>query len=232
MAGKEISQKAADVVFLQECETPFFQSAWNSTAENIMREYHIFQCQTSHDEPGTAVMVRKSGRAAVAVEKPICIGGTKETGGTSKIATVLPVTVSSREIKVVSTHFTWNGAAEQRLHHAKLLGEALPRAAENVILGGDFNCEPGDHLQRLEGQSFLGKMHRVPLPKGTMTGLSGDFSKQEHIDHVYVSKGMAVNRAAAAASPRSPYAASDGSQPAEVQAPSDHVPVFAEISLS
>lgn len=231
IAGKEIRNRAVDIVMLQECETPFFESKWNSAASDILKKYHIFQCQTSPEEPGTAILVKKYGWAKVAADKPMCIGGTKETGGTSKIATVLPVTVGSKEIQVVSTHFTWNGAAEQRIHHAALIGKSLPSDASNVILGGDFNCEPGAHLEKLEGQSFLGKMNHVPLPSGSMTGLSGDFSKQERIDHLYISKDMAFSNASALASPQSPYAVSDGSQPAAVQGASDHVPVFAEVSL-
>lgn len=232
MAGKELTSRLTDIVFLQECETRFFEIEWNSASSDIFKEYHILQCQTSPEEPGTAVLVRKTGRARLAADKPICIGGTQETGGKSKIATVVPVTIGSKEIQVVSTHFTWDGATDLRLNHAALIGKGLVDDGSNVILGGDFNCEPGKNLTHLEGHSFLGKMRHVQLPKGSMTGLSGDdFSKQEHIDHLYISKGMSVRSAAALASPKSPYAVSDGWQPAPVQGPSDHVPVVVELRI-
>merc|ERR1712129_641468 len=108
------------------------------------------------------------------------------------------------DINAVSTHFAWDGAAPQRLHHAKLMGEHLQKGS--LILGGDFNCQPGANLDALEASSFLGDAQRAPLPPGAMTGLSGDFSKQELIDHVYISQDLAVLSATALATPASPWA--------------------------
>lgn len=73
--------------------------------------------------PGTAVLVKKAGTSVrVLDERPICVGGTSETGGRSKLATVVRVEAGAKRFAAVSAHFTWDGNAPQRLRHAELLG--------------------------------------------------------------------------------------------------------------
>jgi len=228
MAGEQIVSKGCDLVFLQEVENDFFEPTWNFAAPKVVGAYDIFYCRRGAEAGGTAVLVRKGGKVAALADRPICIGGSPETGGLSKVTTVVPVRAGSKKLKAVSTHFTWNGAAEQRLHHAKLLDDAL--STGTVVFGGDFNCEPGKHLEELEASCFLGRLQRAALPFGSATGLSSDFSVEEYIDHLYVSKDLSVSRVMALAKPGSPWGG-ESTRPAKVRAASDHVPVFMEVAL-
>ncbi len=147
LAAREITSRRSDLVFLQECEAAFFDAAWNSAAPTLLQEYELFPCRVSHtaggEEPGTAILVRQLGRAVAIAKAPVCIGGTKETGGQSKVATVLPVRVGDlRDVIAVSTHFTWDGASEARLYHAQLLGNELRTRHNPIILVVYFSCQP------------------------------------------------------------------------------------------
>lgn len=227
LAGNLIVNRSADLVLLQECEAEFFEPKWNTAAEKIMQEYYLFACRHQQD-PGTAVLVKKGGRATSQVERPICIGGTDETGGPSKIATIVPVRIASRDVSVVSSHFTFDGAPEKRLHHMRILGEGLGK--QSIVLGGDFNCQPGPLLDALASSTFLGDLQRAVLHPDEMTGLSGDFTKAVCIDHVYVPPSATVIKAACLAKPFSPWDGKDV-QPAQVVAASDHVPVVVELAF-
>ena len=121
-AGTQILGNACDLVFLQECERAFFDPVWNVQADQLMQTYHVFLC-TWDSNPGTAVLVKKNGRASVSTDPRIYIGGTNETGGTSKSATIVPVRVGAHQISAVSVHFTLD--AEKRLHHANSIGKSL-----------------------------------------------------------------------------------------------------------
>lgn len=227
LAGKTIVDRRTDLVLLQECEAAFFEPEWNSAAAKILKDYDVFPCR-QQQEPGTAVLIKKGGRAVSQVDRPICIGGTDETGGVSKIATVVPVRIASRDVSVVSSHFMWDGAADKRLHHVCMLGERLAKGS--VVLGADFNCQPGPHLDTLTSSSFLGDMQRALLHPDDMTGLSGDFEKAVCIDHVYVPPSATVLKATILAKPKSPWDA-QSAQPSPVVAASDHVPVLVEFVL-
>lgn len=226
-AGHIIVNTSHDLVLLQECEADFFEPQWNSEAAKVLKKYHLFACRQQR-EPGTAVLVRKDGRATSQVDRPLCIGGTDETGGVSKVATIVPVRVGSTDVSVVSSHFGFDGMADKRLHHMQMLGGSLTN--QTVVLGGDFNCAPGPNLDTLASSSFIGDLQRAVLRPDEMTGLSGDFSKAVCIDHVYVSPSATVIKAACLAKPISPWDGKD-TQPAPVVAPSDHVPVVVAIAF-
>eukprot|EP00930_Biecheleria_cincta_P035417 TRINITY_DN24360_c0_g1_i1.p1 TRINITY_DN24360_c0_g1~~TRINITY_DN24360_c0_g1_i1.p1 ORF type:complete len:321 (-),score=40.46 TRINITY_DN24360_c0_g1_i1:169-1131(-) len=225
MAGNQIVGHGSDIVFLQECEADFFNPAWNKAAKKLLEDYSVFPCRMNSN-PGTAILVKKAGSAAAAVTKPVCIGGTKETGGPSKIATVLPVRYGSRTLKAVSGHFAFDGAKEKRSFHFGLLEKELDTSS--VILGGDFNCQPGANLEELEGFSFLHYMQRAKLPQGIATGLNGNFSERVCIDHIYFSNDFLLRSIAALDKPRSPWVA-EGKEPGKVTSASDHVPVVARL---
>lgn len=231
-AGEEIMNQGLDLVFLQECEAEFTQPEWNLVASRLLSEYEFFRCpQEPHEGPGTAVLVRRGGRARPQVEpgRHLCVGGTTDTGGLSKRATIVPVTAGSHSLLAVSGHFAWDGETEKRLRHVEMVGEVV--GDRSVILAGDFNCQPGPALDMLEKSSgLLSKLRRVHLPEGTMTGLSGDFQNEVCIDHVYLSPDLCSVWAAALAKPASPW---DGKcmRPANVNGASDHVPVVVELNL-
>merc|ERR1712048_278474 len=168
----------------------------------------------------------KTGGAIAKAASPICIGGDRKTGGPSKVATVVPMKYGDKMFDAVSTHFTWDGDSAGRQHHAQLIGDQLK--GSSVILGGDFTCQPGEPLKQLESVTFLGDLNRAALREGATTGLSGNFSKQEYIDHVYSSRDWSALKAAALREPRSPYAG-EVTRPAKVSGPSDHVPVVVEL---
>ena len=233
LAAEEIASQGTDLVFLQEVEAPFFESAWNHAASKLLDKYSVFACRKmelnngmEEESPGTAVLVKKSGAVTTSVNSPLCIGGTKDTGGPSKVATVVHAQHGDKPLVAVSTHFTWDGAAAQRQHHAQLIGKSLPEG--NVILGGDFNSQPSESLSKLEAASFLGSMTRAALPEGSATGLSGNFSKTQYIDHIYyTSNDLSLLSVKALRAPASPWSGKVTS-PAKVSGASDHVPVVAE----
>lgn len=231
MAGEHIANQSSDLVFLQECEGSFFDSHWNLAADKLLLEYSMFRC-TQGDDPGTAVLVKKAGRATSAASSPICIGGSEETGGSSKFATLVPVKAGTKELLAVSVHFTWDGQAPKRQRHAELIGRELEHnkhvRGHSIILGGDFNCEPGERLSELESASFLGGLRRAELPDGRATGLSGDFSQTVCIDHFYTSRDLGEPAAQVSAWPASPWGGKV-TRPAKVSAASDHLPVTIEL---
>jgi len=230
MAGKELLNRSADVVMLQECEAAFFDVAWNAAAENLMEKYFVMPCRIG-DEPGTAVLVRKEGPATALDPKPICVGGDASTGGVSKVATVARLKVSGApaDVTVVSTHFMWDGGAEKRAHHCHLVGKAIE--GQDVIIGGDFNCDKGAPLDKLEKTTFFGELRRAELgPGDAMTGLSGDLTQEKCIDHIYASPGLVPLQPMALAWPKSPWSG-EFSGPANVSGASDHVPIFSEFEF-
>ena len=151
-------------------------------------------------------------------------------------------------IIVGSCHF---GFGKARLHLANLIGKHLDKHTEedsseelreglclsnlmreSVILGGDFNSEPGTSLESLQVSCFLGSMQRVNLPRWTTTGLNGNFSKKIQIDHVYISQDLSVLKGSAKAlgEPSNPWGGeAQVSGPALVSGASDHVPVVVAV---
>lgn len=228
LAGEHIVQTGSDVVLLQECEAAFFDARWNSAAQSMLAAYDVFPVFGGGGAPGTAILVRKGGRVVAGAESPVCIGGGEDTGGSSKVAAILPVRIGSKSALVSSVHFTWDGMARQRQHHAKLVGEYIGHGC-SIVFGGDFNCTPGKKLAELESHSFLGGLQRAELPNRAATGLNGDFSRRVCIDHVYVSSDMEVLRADVLGTPGSPWGGQE-EEPATVQAASDHVPVLVELA--
>ena len=227
IAGDEIINRNCDVVLLQECEAAFFRADWNLAARELLSKYTVFRCPHSEASPGTAVLVKRDGRAVAEASRPQCIGGIDEVGGPGKVATIVPMRAGSRSFVAISTHFTFSGNAEGRLHHANLIGEAV--RGRSVVLGGDFNCVPGAQLEALESSTFLGSLLRAPVD--TATGLNSDFAREVCIDHFYISDDLGEARAVALAEPSNPWGG-NASHPAEVTGASDHVPIMVHVALS
>jgi len=229
IAGEEIVRRFADFVFLQECEPGFFSPEWNLAATKLLEAYDVYPClQDSSRRPFTSILVKRGGAVEVLEQTPLLVGGTVATGGMSKTATVVRVQVGGRRFAVASVHFAWDGNARARLRHAELLGDAL--GEESAIIAGDFNCQPGRLLEALEGATFFRRLRRIALPPGSMTGLTGDFSKEVYIDHVYISPELGDAKALALGKPASPWG-DKASGPANVTGASDHVPISVELDL-
>jgi len=251
LAGQEILSKNCDVVLLQEFEDLFVDAEWNSAANQLLGQYDLFRCN-KQESPATAVMVRRGGRVTV-TGPHICVGGGREFGGASKVATVVPIMANNRSILAMSGHFVWDGEPEKRLHHLETLGQTIqekytPSAAASaeggssssttsagppsIILGGDFNCDIGKNLEKLEESStFLQSLQRSPLGENAKTGLSGDFSETVCIDHFYCSSDLLPSiRTVALARPASPWAGKM-TRPAKVSGASDHVAILMELDL-
>mmetsp|Transcript_74201 Transcript_74201/g.143637 ORF Transcript_74201/g.143637 Transcript_74201/m.143637 type:complete len:340 (+) Transcript_74201:57-1076(+) len=230
LAGEELVGRAADVVFLQECESDFFEPRWNLAASKLEEAYYTYRCNVG-DSPGTAVLVKKTGQATCHAERPLCIGGTEETGGDSKVATLMQLMHGGKMLTAASIHFRGGPQADvpvSRRKHADLILDGLTPETE-IVLGGDFNCNPGDQLDNLEVHPlFRDRLKRLPLQQDAKTGLSADMSREEILDYIYVSQGLEVLRSFATAKPRPPWAG-NATKPAKVYGASDHVPVFAEI---
>merc|ERR1712146_652067 len=68
LAGEEIAANGTDLVFLQECEAAFFDRDWNLASSKLLDKYHVFACRREDEDnveiPGTAVLVKKTGRAS------------------------------------------------------------------------------------------------------------------------------------------------------------------------
>jgi len=237
LAGREIVAQGCDVVLLQECDPDFFEERWNAAALDVNREYTLYPCFVNM-VPGTAVLVRKDGKAH-ANAKAVCIGGTDSTGGWSKVATVLPVRSRAglSDFVAVSAHMTWDGQKQKRQHHVDLVSEHLGKTHHGtpLIFGGDFNCQLGPSLDELESSTFLGGMRRAKLPEGTLTACGNamvDGAAPETIDHIYLSQ--CLNAAAGGfvgAQPSVPWARTLQKDvgAAKVVAPSDHVHVRVEV---
>jgi len=230
LAGEELVGRAADIVLLQECESAFFEPRWNLAAEKLQEAYYSYRCSVG-DSPGTAVLVKKTGQAKCQAERPICIGGKEETGGSSKVATLVQLMHAGKTLTAASIHLRGGTQADvlnSRRIHADLICNSLKPQAE-LVLGGDFNCKPGHELDDLEAQPlFRDRLRRLPLQEDAKTALCADMSSEEQIDHIYMSKGLEALRSFATAKPRKPWAGNRTS-PAKVLGASDHVPVFAEM---
>lgn len=230
LAAEEITSTGTDIVFLQECEAAFFERDWNHAAPKLLDRYYIFACRKSKDDveqPGTAVLVQKAGRATATASQPVCIGYSGGDGfDFSKVATIVPMQFGGKAFEAASTHFTWDGDAASREHHAKLVGDGL-KNAKSVVFGGDFNSQPGVSLEQLESKTFLGGLRRAALQEGNATGLYKDFSKTEYIDHIYASRDWSPLSSLALRKPCSPW-----DETGKVTAPSDHVPVVVELKLA
>ena len=72
-------------------------------------------------------------------------------------------------------------------HHILRLDELLS-GQHRVVIAGDWNSNPTE-LEHLRAKSvLLGNMCLVPLPtKPAATGMSGDFARTKHIDHMLIS---------------------------------------------
>jgi endonuclease/exonuclease/phosphatase family metal-dependent hydrolase len=141
MAGASILAEMPDVACLQECETDFFSEEYNEHAAQILARFtqHRFD-----DEPGTVVLLKRDGKLKqVDSEDVLRLGGSDSCGGSSKSTVCLPVeTADGFKTWICSTHFTWDGAAEKRLHHIGIIEKALTDTSiEECVVVGDFNAD-------------------------------------------------------------------------------------------
>lgn len=234
MAGRHLIERSEDVVLLQECEAAFFSPDMNSEASKINQQYHVFACHIG-ENPGTAVLVKRDGRAKLMNphQKPLCVGG--GGGCPTYVSTVVQLMVGIHPVTIASVHVPyWPVAKEEAIHNLNLLDGALT-GRRLLIVGGDFNAgttPPNEHLSELEANTLFGGLKRAKLAPGTMTGLTGDFSAQVVLDHIYTSQDLDIASARALAVPLNggPYSL-EGTGPADVIYASDHVPVLAHIKL-
>lgn len=258
LAGDYILSMGSDVFLLQECEEAFFEDWRNPKASAVRAHYHVV-IDRSRRYPGTAVLVRTDGRAQLLNDTlGFTIGGTPETGGSSKTATVQPLSVAGRPVIVVSVHLPW-GRPDQcdtllSLVHSNLANVTQALGAEaSLVLGGDFNISPAQKtkegtlaLKEVEKHEVLATLVRAGSC-GT-TGLSGDLSLEVEIDYLFVSPELTIRGGRATAPPvRSPYLLAGSLQPsirreaasrssllqgpAPIVGPSDHVPVSVVLDL-
>ena len=145
-----------------------------------------------------------------------------------RIATwaLLRHTPTQDTVFVCNTHFDHRGE-EARLESARLLRDTLPQLAKNypLVLTGDFNSNPtSEPYETLEaGKALNDAFMRSKLPPIGPHSSFGGFEVTpelpgERIDYIFVSDQVEVHR----------YATITEEQ--EGRYPSDHFPVFAEIS--
>lgn len=225
--GAKLLVEKPDVAFLQECEPKFFKQERSRHAPEILEKYELMPCFGSAKEgdrsPGAVVLLRRG--VAVPLEKmPRCIGGTNETGGESKVCSVVDALVKGEGYTFASCHFTWDGAADKRDHHVKLLEPALATRTR-FVMGGDFNADTT--LADVQERSWLRDAKKVQLnaPKGTFKNMPA--GQNDTLDHFFVSREVSVLQADALQEPSCPYGAGS---PAEVVGDSDHVPIRVVVS--
>jgi hypothetical protein len=100
-----------------------------------------------------------------------------------------------------------------------------------VLLAGDWNSGVEEMTAMSASSAFLGGLQRVALPAGVATGLNGDFSRQETIDHMLLSHGLELADHPVAVQvekePRSPWGPAGS-----VVGASDHVWISARVQLT
>lgn len=243
LATDALLARAPDAVLLQELSVDFFDGDVNPRADALLALFRVAHKIHSPGKPGTAVLLRKD--SPLEFTGTVLSAGASEelTGGTSKSACGVLVTVAGRgttaptAIWLISLHMAphkYNPQGASKL--LELIGDSYRHAclvenapAARVVLGGDFNAEPHemDTLQR--EAPFLGGLLARLVPPGP-TGLSADFGHEETIDHLLLSPGlhlqgpMEMERRPAGG----PYAAlaaggAGVGGAASVVAPSDHV---------
>jgi len=197
-----------DVILLQEASEKLWDHLTNDGLDGLVDKYHIFaRNATVNDQPGTAVLIRKEGILCPSIELggQTEIGGDGATGGPSKMATLVPVMWEDRPLLLISIHCPFHEKEAERKELLKRVQEAAA-GYNSVILAGDFNCSAGRYLDALARENLcLSELSHAPLPPGTMTGLSGDFSAPICIDHAFRSPGLICQHAYTEQSPANPW---------------------------
>ena len=85
-----------------------------------------------------------------------------------------------------------DGACGALQAHAEQIGDTLRQhpSMSSIVLGSDFNSEPGESLSQLEAASFLRSMRRAANPAGDVMTCMGKRGP-ENIDHIYLTKNQA-----------------------------------------
>jgi len=191
-AASAILTEKPDAVILQEVEPSFFDKQVNPNAAELLDNYSITTGFGPNDTPGTAVLLRQEGIFYPSALQLIYVGGLNETGGGSKSTLCVPVVMrGSRDdqpLWLCSIHMAPpKYKRTEAMHHLELTSASL-EGQTRVILAGDWNAELSELEQmKIAGCAILNRLNNVSLPVGTATGLSGDFSQVEHIDHMFIS---------------------------------------------
>eukprot|EP00966_Prymnesium_polylepis_P073479 1705729-Prymnesium_polylepis.1 len=231
LATDAILAQRADAVLLQELSQDFFDHAVNPRAQDLLAEYEIAH-EANDAGPGTAVLLHKDSPLVNTGLRFTAGGSEEETGGTSKSASGVQVTLAGARCWLVSLHLTpFKYKPEPVRKHLQLLGDALRMQASpdgrpppRIIVGGDLNAEPHEVATLQSECAFLGgALSRVGAPGPT--GLSANFATPEAIDHMFVSPGLRLLDVALERPPESPYAERPEGKvgPAAVAYASDHV---------
>jgi len=237
LASAAIIQRAPDAVLLQEFSVDFLSMYYNPLA-TVLLTHFVPAHMTNALGPGTGVLLRKAG-PLLPSGPTLSVGGSKETGGTSKSASGVLVQLESepeRPVWLVSLHLTpYKYSPDKVCAHLRLLGEALRTLAENVtntrpmapprvVIGGDLNAQPSEVRAIQSTCPTLGGAFYHVNAAG-FTGLSADFSSAEYIDHFFLSSGLRMTGPVELERvPGSPYGIStDPLVSAPVIGASDHV---------
>ena len=245
LAVTAIIERAPDAVLLQELSADFFDTEFNPFAA-ILQDHFVLVKATNDAGPGTGVLLRKSGPLRPA-GLTLSVGGSEETGGTSKSASGVLVRLDDqpeRPIWLISIHLTpYKYSPEKVCVHLAQLGDALRSYANHstgatrmapprMVIGGDLNAEPSEvrKIQRA-CPTLGGALYHVDA--SGPTGLSSDFSSAEYIDHLFLSPGLrTTGPVVLEREPGSPYGIpAQASVPSPVIGASDHVWQSVDIEL-
>ncbi|WP_238320882.1 endonuclease/exonuclease/phosphatase family protein [Neotamlana nanhaiensis] len=124
---------------------------------------------------------------------------------------------------VFNTHFDHVGKVARKKSALLILEKIKSFNAENfpVFLTGDFNMNPQHEIVQLIKQSLNDSKEEASIvfgPEGTFNGFHFDKPVIERIDFIFVSKNVSVKK----------YAVLSDNW--NLQYPSDHLPVFIEVS--
>ena len=240
--------RAPDAVLLQECSKHFFSAAVNPRAPALLEQFAVAHA-SNEEGPGTAVLLLKNGRLASTGATFTAGGSEALTGGTSKSASAVLVTLKGGDARqrvwLCSVHLTpYKIKPEAVRTHLKLLGDALRSevdtcssadsdAPARVLVAGDLNAQPAEvaAIQRECAGPLSGLLHRVVSPGPT--GLSANFAVPCEIDHLFLSPGLRlVSPLELERTPESPFGVPphDG-EAAPVAFASDHVWLSATVSV-
>ncbi|MCF4124174.1 endonuclease/exonuclease/phosphatase family protein [Methylobacterium sp. SyP6R] len=205
-----------DVVALQELDVGRARSGGIDQAEVIaghlgMRSHFHPAMRVREELYGDAILTSLPSRLVRANGLP------GRDGCEPRGALWVAVTAGDAEVQVVTTHFGL-GRHERRAQAEALLGPAFlgdPACRDPVVLLGDFNALPGSHVHRRLAA-------RLPDAHGKRVWMRPTFPARLpllRIDHVFVSRGVAVRQV-------SPL----GGRLARVA--SDHLPLVADLDLA
>lgn len=226
----ELARLSADIIA--------FQEVWMSQSTDLREVLTGFSWVAATDTPAhTPIAYRndlfdctESGTFWLA--PPEADPGTPAWDGTyQRLATyaTLDDRTAEQSLTVLNVHLDHEGDQARREGIALARDRLVDRpSASELVLAGDFNCQPGDPAyqratQEHDGWQPLADTEAVAAtvggPAETYTGFDEEDYQPQNIDHVLVSDGLGVKRAVTCVPPTEP----------ELR-PSDHRPVLVDIS--